>query len=250
MREKAIISIVGLTVISLTGSLLINGCNSETPNSTESNEKHVSREESSPEKHKALGKKRITLKEAGPMIPPVPALLLSVNGDKDREDEVSVVWTFVINGKPPQIGISVEDSHVALGFLKRHKEFVLNVPTVDMVKQFDIVDMNSSKVQDKYKLSGLTRGKASIVKAPTVEESPIQLECRVVYILRVPPKRTVFIAKVLATRVLEGATDSKGKLLVNSVSFFGMTAGSGEFYTMGKRVGHIGQSVGRDDIKY
>jgi len=29
-----------------------------------------------------------------------------------------------------------------------------------------------------------------------------------------------------------------------------MTAGSGEFYTMGEKVGHIGKSVGRSDIKY
>ena len=238
-----------LTLLLLATALIFGGCNSQGPGTAETSEKKDSNSESAPEKKKALGSKRITLEEAGPMIPPVPAVLLSVNGD-EGEDEISVVWTFVINGKPPQIGISVEDAHVALGFLKKHKEFVLNVPTADMVKQFDIVDMNSSKVDDKYKLSGLTRGKASLIKAPTVEESPIQLECRVVDILRVPPKRTVFVAKVVATRVLEGATDSKGKLLVDAVPFFGMTAGSGEFYTMGKRLGRIGQSVGRDDIKY
>ena len=197
-----------------------------------------------------LGKRRLTLDEAGPMIPPVPAVLLSVNGAKEGEDEISVVWTFVLNGKPPQVGVSVDDSHVALGFLKQHKQFVLNVPTADMVKQFDTVDMNSSKVGDKFKLSGLTRGKAQGIDAPTVEESPIQLECRVTNVIRVPPKRTVFIADVVSTRVLEGAVDKSGKLDVNKVPFFGMTAGSGEFFTMGKRIGNIGQTIGRDDIKY
>ena len=29
-----------------------------------------------------------------------------------------------------------------------------------------------------------------------------------------------------------------------------MTAGSGEHYTMGSRVGNIGMTVGRTDIKY
>jgi hypothetical protein len=38
--------------------------------------------------------------------------------------------------------------------------------------------------------------------------------------------------------------------MVDKVGFFGMTAGSGEFYTMGEKVGYIGRSVGRDDIKY
>ena len=32
--------------------------------------------------------------------------------------------------------------------------------------------------------------------------------------------------------------------------FFGMTAGNGEFWTWKQKVGHIGMSVGRDDIRY
>ena len=62
--------------------------------------------------------------------------------------------------------------------------------------------------------------------------------------------RKLFLAEVVATTVLEGVCDAKGRLLVPAVPFFGMTAGSGEFYTMGQRVGHIGQTVGRSDIKY
>lgn len=193
---------------------------------------------------------RISLKEPGPMIPPVPAILLSVNGLEKNPAEITVVWTFVINGKPPQIGISVEDAHAALPLIKEHKEFVLNVPTVSMVEAFDKIDMNSSKLGDKFKLSGLTQEKAQTVNAPTIKESPIQVECKIIHELRVPPIRTVFIAEVKATTVLPNVCDSAGKLIVDNTNFFGMTAGSGEFYTMGKKVGHIGKSVGRSDIKY
>jgi flavin reductase (DIM6/NTAB) family NADH-FMN oxidoreductase RutF len=184
------------------------------------------------------------------MLPPVPAILLTVNGEKKGPDEISVVWTFVVNGKPPQVGISVGDEHVALGLIKLHGEFVLNVPTVEIVEPFDKIDMNSGKPGDKFALSGLTRGKAGKVDAPTVEESPIHVECKVFQTLGVPPIRTVFLAEVVATTVHEGVCDKNGRLIVPAVPFFGMTAGSGEFYTMGKKVGHIGKSVGRDDIKY
>ena len=44
--------------------------------------------------------------------------------------------------------------------------------------------------------------------------------------------------------------DENDRLIIPNVSFFGMTAGSGEFYTMGEPVGYIGKSVGRMDIKY
>ena len=194
--------------------------------------------------------KRIRLTENGPMIPPVPAILLTVNGKPGDPKEISVVWTFVLEGKPPQIGISVADYHIAGDLIKMHEEFVLNVPTADMVTAFDTVDMNSSKVGDKYALSKLSEGKAVVVDAPTISEAPIQVECRIFNTIAVPPQRTVFFADVVATTVLEGVCDKNGRLIVPNVSFFGMTAGSGEFYTMGKPVGHIGKTVGRNDIKY
>jgi flavin reductase (DIM6/NTAB) family NADH-FMN oxidoreductase RutF len=193
---------------------------------------------------------RKELAEPGPMIPPVPAILLTVKGKEDRPDDITVIWTFVLNGDPPQIGISVGDEHTALELIKLHGEFVLNLPVEAIVKQFDTVDMNTGKSMDKYELSGLTRGKALKIDAPTVEESPIQLECRVTDSLRVPPSRTLFTADVVATTFHEGVCDNNGRLNVSKTQFFGMTSGSGEFYTMGKRVGNIGMTVGRTDIRY
>jgi flavin reductase (DIM6/NTAB) family NADH-FMN oxidoreductase RutF len=184
------------------------------------------------------------------MIPPVPAVLLTVKGLSPGTDEISVVWTFVIEGKPPQIGISVANEHVAQAMIEKHGEFVLNVPVADMIENFDAVDMNSSQVGDKFELSGLTRGKAAVVDAPTVSEAPIHAECKVLQMVIAPPNRKVFIAEVAATTVLDNVCDDDGRLLVDHVDFFGMTSGSGEFYTMGRKVGHIGKSVRRTDIKY
>ncbi|HET7292754.1 MAG TPA: flavin reductase family protein [Vicinamibacteria bacterium] len=180
----------------------------------------------------------------------MPAILLTVNGKPGEPDEISVLWSFVVNGEPPQVGVSAGDEHRAGALLALHREFVLNVPETSFVEAFDRVDMSSSKVADKFALSGLTRGKATVVNAPTVEEAPIQLECRVSHVLRVPPERTVFLADVVATTVREGVCDAEGRLIVSAAAIFGMTAGSGEFYTMGRKVGHIGQSVGRSDIRY
>jgi flavin reductase (DIM6/NTAB) family NADH-FMN oxidoreductase RutF len=161
-----------------------------------------------------------------------------------------VLWTFVVNGAPPQVGVSAGDEHRAGPLLALHGEFVLNVPVEALVHAFDTVDMNSSRVADKFRLSGLTRGQATVVSAPTVEEAPIQVECRVSHTLRVPPQRTVYLADVVATTVREAVCDADGRLNVSSAAFFGMTAGSGEFYTLGRKVGHIGQTVGRSDIRY
>jgi len=184
------------------------------------------------------------------MVPPVPAVLLTVKGMPGDPDEITVLWTFIVNGDPPQIGVSAGQEHVAGGLIARHGEFVLNVPLADIMVPFDRIDMNSSWVGDKFELSGLTRGSAAVIDAPTVEECPIQLECKVFNTMDVPPVRTVFLAEVVATSVLDGVVDENERLVVPNVPFFGMTAGSGEFYTMGDVVGHIGQTVGRTDIRY
>ena len=184
------------------------------------------------------------------MLPPVPAILLTVAGQSGDPDEISVVWTFVLNGAPPQVGVSIGDEHIAQGLVERHREFVLNVPGRSMVEAFDRVDMNSSRVADKFEFAGLTRGEAAVVAAPTVREAPIQVECRVTQSIRLPPMRQVFFADVVATTVLPEVCDAEGRLDVVAADVFGMTAGSGEFFTMGDSIGHIGKSVGRADIKY
>jgi flavin reductase (DIM6/NTAB) family NADH-FMN oxidoreductase RutF len=197
----------------------------------------------------ALGSRQ-RLAEPGPMVPPVPAILLTINGAPGDPDEISVLWTFVVNGDPPQVGVSAGSEHLARQLLEVQDEFVLNVPTASVIAAFDTVDMNSSRVADKFALSGLTRGRAVAVDAPTVEEAPIHCECRTIASLEIPPMRKLFIAEVVATTALEGAVDQAGRLIVPNVPFFGMTAGSGEHYTMGERVGNIGMTVGRTDIKY
>jgi len=196
------------------------------------------------------GRPRVALATPGPMLPPAQAIITSVRGAPGDPDELAVLWTFVVNGDPAQVGVAAGDEHIAGGLIARHREFVLNVPTVSMIHGFDVIDFSSSRPGDKFARSGLTRGQASRVAAPAVNEAPIQLECRVTHTLRVPPMRTVFIADVVATTVHDGICDADGRLRPDAAAFFGMAAGCGEFFTLGQKVGHIGQSVGRRDIRY
>jgi flavin reductase (DIM6/NTAB) family NADH-FMN oxidoreductase RutF len=193
---------------------------------------------------------RTALATPGPMLPPAQAVVTSVRGRPGDPDELAVLWTFVVNGSPAQVGVSAGDEHIAGGLIALHREFVLNVPTAAMIHGFDVIDFGSSRPGDKYGKSGFTRGQATRVNAPTINEAPIQLECRLSHSLRVPPARTVFIADVVATTVHEGICDPDGRLRPDSAAFFGMAAGCGEFFTLGQKVGHIGQSVGRRDLRY
>ncbi|MAG55686.1 MAG: hypothetical protein CMJ83_05285, partial [Planctomycetes bacterium] len=172
-------------------------------------------------------------------------------------DDLTICWTFVVNGDPPQIGVSVADdsaitnqTHVALNLIRRHGEFTLNVPDASWVKAFDEVDMTASYRRDKFAHSSLTRLPSKLISAPGIAEAAIVMECRVLQSHRLPPKRTVFFAEVLRVTVHPGVTDATGRLDSTSRPFFGMTSGNGEFWTFGKKVGRIGMTVGRTDIRY
>ena len=49
------------------------------------------------------GLSRRAIPKPGPMVPPVPAIITSVHGRPGDPDELSVLWTFVVNGDPPQV---------------------------------------------------------------------------------------------------------------------------------------------------
>ncbi|TET36343.1 MAG: flavin reductase family protein [Planctomycetota bacterium] len=200
---------------------------------------------------------RFELPEPGPMLPPAQAIVLGVKGDDETEDDLTIVWTFILNGKPPQVGVSVakksaisSEEQVALALIEKHGEFTLNVPDASWVEQFDIIDMCASERGDKFAKAGLTRLPSKTVNAPGIAEAPIVLECQVIAPYPLPPGRTVFFTEVLRVTTHPGVTDGEGKLIPDSKQFFGMAAGCGEFWTFGKKVGNIGMTKGRTDIRY
>lgn len=200
---------------------------------------------------------RIELAEPGPMLPPVPSIILGVKGDDDIGDDIAVAWTFILNGKPPQVGISVsmksarnEHEHVALDLIHKHKEFTLNVPDASWVNSFDIIDMCATERDDKFERANLTRISSKYIDAPGIAEAPIILECKVISSHELLPSRTVFFAEVVRTTIQKGVTDENGRLIPESKRFFGMVAGCGELWTFGEKVGHIGQTKGIDHIRY
>ena len=240
-----------ITFIYSTCLLILFSCNTNTP-------KLVTEEENTiAEKITVTQENRFELPQPGAMIPPVPAIVLGVKGDSTIEDDLTIVWTFVLEGSPALIGISVPDNsaitgdtYVGLELLKKHGEFTLNVPDESWVKEFDNIDMTASSKTDKFTANGLTRLPSKLINAPGIAEAAIVLECKVLQMHSLPPQRTVFFAEVVRTTVHPGVTDEKGRLISKSRDFFGMTAGNGEFWTFGRKVGNIGKTIEREDIRY
>ncbi len=185
------------------------------------------------EKIVKLQNERFELPQPGAMIPPVPSIVLGVKGDSTVSDDLTIVWTFVLEGIPPYIGISVpnmsaitNEEYIALKLIKEHGEFTLNVPDESWLTEFDRIDMTASSSMDKFAANNLTRLPSVKIDAPGIAEAAIVLECKVLQMHFLPPQRTVFFAEVVRTSVHPGVTDDAG----NTGSDFFNVEVAGEYF--------------------
>lgn len=179
--------------------------------------------------------------KAGTLIYPLPAALISVGADEEEYNLFTASWVGTICTNPPMCYVSVRPSRYSYPILKRSMEFVINLTTVDMAFATDWCGVNSGRDHAKFKEMNLTPGKASLVSAPIVEESPLCIECRVKEVMALG-SHDMFIADVLNvkadTQYLDDETGAFDMQKANLLVYV-----HGNYYELGDLIGKFGWSV-------
>jgi flavin reductase (DIM6/NTAB) family NADH-FMN oxidoreductase RutF len=176
----------------------------------------------------------------GTLLYPVPVVLVTC-GDFDGVRNVfTVAWAGTVCSEPVMVSISVRPERYSYDLIKESGEFVINLPTRHMVKAVDFCGVVSGKDCDKFQAAGLTPAPSKYVKAPTIAEAPLALECRV---KSSNPLGThdLFVAEVLGVQVDEKRIGTNGRLDLagaNLISYI-----HGQYWTMKEPVGSFGFSV-------
>ena len=176
----------------------------------------------------------------GNMLYPVPAALISCKGNDGQDNLITIAWTGTINSDPPMLSISVRKERFSHHLIKESGEFVVNLTTVAMAAAVDMCGVKTGAKDDKWKLSGLTREKASVVSAPLVAESPVCLECKVKQVLELG-SHDMFIAEVVAVDVDEKYFDAHDKFDLDACDFLAYSHGT--YFKLGEKLGGFGFSV-------
>ncbi len=180
-------------------------------------------------------------RKPGTMIYPLPALLVSCGSNPDEYNLITVSWTGTVCSEPPMCYISVRKTRHSHEILKKNKEFVLNLTTKDLSYATDWCGVRSGEKFNKFKEMRLTPGKAAVVQAPTVEESPVNIECRVKEILSLG-SHDMFLAEVVNVQVDEKYIDqATGKPDLEKAGLQVYVQGS--YFELGKLIGKSGWSV-------
>ncbi|NCC17389.1 MAG: flavin reductase family protein [Bacteroidia bacterium] len=177
----------------------------------------------------------------GTMIYPLPAVMVSCGETPDEYNIITIGWVGTICSEPPMCYISVRKSRLSHEIISKTKSFVINLTTKELAKATDWCGVKSGRDFDKFKEMKLTPIKASVVNAPMIMESPLNIECEVVEIKELG-SHDMFIAKVVNInaddKLINPKTNSfeleKANLLAYS---------HGKYYTIGEKLGFFGYSV-------
>ncbi|WP_455594057.1 flavin reductase family protein [Cloacibacillus porcorum] len=177
--------------------------------------------------------------KAGTMLYPLPPVMVSC-GTMERANIITVAWTGIVNSEPPMTYISVRPERFSHGLIKETGEFVINLTTDRLVWNADFCGVKSGRDTNKFALPGLTAVKASAVSAPMIEESPVNIECRVERSILLG-SHEMFIAKIIAVNVNEKLLDAKGVLHLEKAGL--AATAHGKYFALGRQVGSFGYSV-------
>lgn len=182
--------------------------------------------------------KKITWKPAA-LLSPVPVVMVSC-GNMDNPNIITVAWTGIINTNPSMVYISVRPERHSYKLISEQKEFIINLVTRDLVRKADQCGVFTGAKVNKFKKFSLTPKKAEKVSVPLIEESPVNIECKVEKIIPLGTHH-MFIAKVLAVDVDENLIDDSGKLELKRAKLVAYS--HGDYLELGKKVGTFGFSV-------
>lgn len=182
----------------------------------------------------------------GNFIYPVPAVMVSCGSMEGEKNIITVAWTGTVCSDPPMAYISVRPERYSYHMLKENKEFVINLPDKKLTRALDFCGCTSGAKIDKFKECGLTPEKSSKVKAPSILETPVSIECRCTQILELGTHH-MFLAEVLAVRVDDRYLDEKGVFHMEEVGLLAYE--HGRYRELGGTLGTFGYSVRRKQKK-
>ena len=181
------------------------------------------------------------------LLNPVPCVMISCRDTDGRENIMTAAWAGTICSDPVMVSVSIRKSRYSHDMIVRSGEFVMNLTSRDLVKAADYVGMKSGRNVDKFNLFGdlhLTRMDSQKVKAPSIAESPVCLECKVRDVIELG-SHDMFIAEVVCTSVDESIIDRNGKLDLKKADLVAYS--HGEYYALGEKLGSFSYSTHKDE---
>ena len=175
------------------------------------------------------------LKPGSTSLYPLPVVLVSCGIEKPNI--ITLAWAGTFCSDPPSVGIGVRPERFSHHLLAEAGEFVVNIPSADLVDVVDYCGHASGRDVDKWTACGLTQDPAEKIRTPLVGECPVALECRTTNQVTLG-SHDLFIGQVVAVRPNEEVLRDGGPIewgRADLVAYAG-----GYYYRIGQQLGRHG----------
>jgi len=162
---------------------------------------------------------------------PMPMVLVG-SRKEGRPNFMAVAWVSRVNASPNVMCVAIGNKFTAEGILE-NKEFSINIPSVDLMPQTDLMGIVSGRDYDKSKEFDIFYG--ALKNAPMICECPVMMECRLVKSVRLEVD-TLFMGEVMNVwseekYLTNGAPD------ITKVSPFCLSMPDNRYWSLGKEIG-------------
>lgn len=127
------------------------------------------------------------------LLEPGPVVLVTTH-DRGKSNIMTISWTMVLDFAP-LFALTTGSWNYSYAALRRSRECVIAIPTVDLIDEVVGIGTCSGADTDKFQKFGLTPLKARHVRAPLIKECLANVECKVVDIVA---KHDIVVLKGLA----------------------------------------------------
>jgi flavin reductase (DIM6/NTAB) family NADH-FMN oxidoreductase RutF len=180
-----------------------------------------------------VSEERISYQLFRPVYPSPASLVTSVDAE-GKANIITLGETFNLSIRQPVIvGIAIAPERYSHKLISQQREFVVNLPTADLLPQVLHVGSVSGREHDKFAETGLTPVPATRVKPPLIAQCPVNIECRLLDVQTIGD-HDLFQGEVLAHHVSPDVLNAEGKLDPAKLSTIVMAGG--HFFALGKHL--------------
>jgi flavin reductase (DIM6/NTAB) family NADH-FMN oxidoreductase RutF len=126
-----------------------------------------------------MAKKSFPLSKVYGLLEPGPVVMVTT-AFEGSSNIMTMSWHTMMEFEPPTVGCVISNSNHSFGLLKKTRECVVNIPTLEIAEKVVGCGNTSGANLDKFERFSLTPKPAARVSAPLIEECFANLECRVI----------------------------------------------------------------------
>jgi flavin reductase (DIM6/NTAB) family NADH-FMN oxidoreductase RutF len=172
------------------------------------------------------------------VIIPTPVWVI---GSYDKEGKPNVMtssWVGICSSKPASLMTCLRKATYTHGNIMKRKAFTVNIASESSAHQAAYVGRVSGRNVNKFKKTGLTPIKSTLVDAPYIKEFPLIIECQMTKTVELG-SHTMFIGEIRDVKTDQDILSEAGVPDIEKLKPFVFAPGSSKFYGIGQLLGNV-----------